>query len=258
MGGAISVPGNITPAAEFNTYADSIAAARVFALTSPYPLSTLPPPAPTSTDPQPLYPRKLSRTLRLTLMPLDITTPHLLHRSAFTSKVTPLIESGSPLAEWVSAFVSSTFHKISTLHEPPATNGDIDAVPDIALNLHDPLCIWYVLSRESAWKFSHNAPEDIRIETSGQWTRGMCVIDRRDRLKLGDNIAGDAEAGQEGIEQGTGGEQHEPDSKKGESQAGDDGGWLNPARGNRIYRVVGSPSPGVEGFGMVLLERVFG
>ena len=43
MGGAIDVPGNITPLAEFNVHADSIAAARVFALTSKHPNGVMPP-----------------------------------------------------------------------------------------------------------------------------------------------------------------------------------------------------------------------
>lgn len=42
MGGALSGPGNITPLAEFNFYADPIAAARLFALTSRDPSSTMP------------------------------------------------------------------------------------------------------------------------------------------------------------------------------------------------------------------------
>lgn len=29
------------------------------------------------------------------------------------------------------------------------------------------------------------APEDIRVETAGQWTRGMHIIDRRNRKKGG-------------------------------------------------------------------------
>lgn len=42
MGGALSGPGNITPLAGFNIYADPIAAARLFALTSRDPSSTMP------------------------------------------------------------------------------------------------------------------------------------------------------------------------------------------------------------------------
>jgi hypothetical protein len=69
----------ITPVAEFNIYADSIAAARVFALTSANPSITMPPvppvpPGKQSTDPPPPYlepyPAGLSTALRLTLFPL--------------------------------------------------------------------------------------------------------------------------------------------------------------------------------------------
>ncbi|MDI1490499.1 MAG: hypothetical protein OHK93_001703 [Ramalina farinacea] len=45
MGGALSLPGNITPVGEFNTLADPVAAARVYALTSPNPATTMPPSA---------------------------------------------------------------------------------------------------------------------------------------------------------------------------------------------------------------------
>jgi hypothetical protein len=64
---------------EFNTFADSIAAARVYALTSPNPKTTMPPvpPAPPGTaadaPPPPFlvdYPGKLSRQLSVTLFPL--------------------------------------------------------------------------------------------------------------------------------------------------------------------------------------------
>ena len=43
MGGAIGVPGNITPVGEFNCYADAVASARVYALTSLLPRATMPP-----------------------------------------------------------------------------------------------------------------------------------------------------------------------------------------------------------------------
>jgi len=255
MGGAISVPGNMTPVAEFNTYADAIATARIFALTSPRPSSTLPPPPPpppsTSTHDSslPPYPAKFSKILPLALFPLDITSPHLLHRSAFTSKTAPLTAAGSPLAEWTSAFLASTFHKITTLHTTTALD-EAEVDTDVALSLHDPLCIWYVLThpgthpdsqshQSDSWTLSPSSPQDIRVETSGQWTRGMCVVDRRDRKKLHDNKdTGADEAGEDG------------------EVPGDTGRWLDPHRGNRINRVGGSPGVGL--FEKVLLDRIFG
>lgn len=65
----------VTPVAEFNTYADSIAAARVYALTSRYPRTTMPPVPPTKDGEVASghlgpYPDKLSRRLRVTLFPL--------------------------------------------------------------------------------------------------------------------------------------------------------------------------------------------
>jgi inosine-uridine nucleoside N-ribohydrolase len=61
----------MTPGAEFNTYADSVAAARVFALTSPHPATTMPlTPLGNQVDFLRPYPKTLSRQLKLTLFPL--------------------------------------------------------------------------------------------------------------------------------------------------------------------------------------------
>ena len=245
MGGAIDVEGNITPVAEFNTYADAVAAARVFALTSPNPASTMPPPPVKLSSLHP-YPNKLSRRLNLTLFPLDITSPHLLHRSHFETKLSPLIQAGSPLAEWTSAFVRKTYEKIESLTRKQADPG---------LELHDPLCIWYMLTRSApSWMQAPKAPEDIRIETAGQWTRGMHVIDRRNRRKGGAieqvkspgavDISNPMEALIVGTVDGA------------DATPGDNGGWLSSNRGNRINRIVGTP--GEDAFGPYLLERVFG
>lgn len=95
------------------------------------------------------------------------------------------------------------------------------------------LCIWYTLLASSPhWTLAAAAPEDIRVETSGQWTRGMCVVDRRNRKKRLDD---DGEGGQ---------------------VPSDTGNWLGVRSGNRIDRVVGTP--GEERFGGELLGRVFG
>lgn len=63
----------MTPGAEFNTYADSVASARVFALTSRNPRLTMPPVLKGHTKEQlAQYPEKLSRQLKLKLFPLGM------------------------------------------------------------------------------------------------------------------------------------------------------------------------------------------
>ncbi|KAK2073539.1 hypothetical protein P8C59_007819 [Phyllachora maydis] len=114
MGGAVNVAGNITPCAEFNCYADAVAAARVFALTSPTPASTMPP-VPMHMTSLPAYPAGLSRQLKLSLFPLDITTPHELRRFYYTQEMKTLKETGSPLAQWTDTFLSRTFDKIDSM-----------------------------------------------------------------------------------------------------------------------------------------------
>ncbi|KAL2029367.1 hypothetical protein VTO58DRAFT_108559 [Aureobasidium pullulans] len=225
MGNTINEPGNVTPVAEFNTYADSIATARVYALTSPTPNSTIPPALPGSESLPHLapYPAKLSRQLKLTVFPLDITTPHKITRGQVKQTIQPLIEAGSPLAEWTAAFLNSTFAKVESLME--GVSGD-----SVGLELHDPLCIWYAITHDDAgWKIKKD--EDIRIETTGQWTRGMTVVDTRGRKKRA------------------------PDDGEGEIP-GDAGNWLSPNAGNRVGRCV--QSPGVDLFAPYLLRRVFG
>lgn len=223
----------ITPVAEFNTYADTIAAARVFALTSPDPASTMPPPPPpppgqtSNESPPPFlspYPKNLSKQLKLTLFPLDITTPHLLTRTLYNKTISSLLEQKSPLAEWTNAFLSSTFRKMETLYQSTPSS-------QIGLQLHDPLTIWYVITKSFTNPgLEVSESEDIRIETSGQWTRGMCVVDRRSRKKL---------------------DEKEIKEKKGS----DHGRWLSNRAGNRVGRCVGSEW--VEGFGGEMVRRIF-
>uniref|UniRef100_A0A8H7N531 Inosine/uridine-preferring nucleoside hydrolase domain-containing protein n=1 Tax=Bionectria ochroleuca TaxID=29856 RepID=A0A8H7N531_BIOOC len=81
MGGAVHCEGNVTPVAEFNCYADPIAAAR----------------------------------LELTLAPLDITLPHVMTKSYFEQQIKPHVEAGRPLALWTSSFIIATFDQITSL-----------------------------------------------------------------------------------------------------------------------------------------------
>lgn len=116
MGGALDKPGNITPLAEFNIYADAVAAARVFALTSPIPDSTMPPtPPPINAGKQesrslPKYPQLSqlgSSRLEIVLFPLDITEDHPILRHQYLKRVDELCNKGSPLAEWHAAIMAT-------------------------------------------------------------------------------------------------------------------------------------------------------
>ncbi|RWA12493.1 hypothetical protein EKO27_g2605 [Xylaria grammica] len=221
MGGAIEVPGNVTPVAEFNTYADAVATARVFALTSPTPSSTMPP-IPTGKSTLPPYPEKLSRQLSLTLFPLDITTPHLLNMGYFVTTIEQQLAAGSPLGTWVNTFMTGVFKQIISM---------IGDAEEPGLSLHDPLTVWYMLTGSSPeWKLHKDAPEDIRIETAGQWSHGMHVSDRRGRVRA--------------------------DGKAREEIVGDEDGWLSSKRGNRINRY--ASSPGYDAFAPYLMARLFG
>ncbi|GAB7338788.1 hypothetical protein MBLNU457_5493t2 [Dothideomycetes sp. NU457] len=230
---ALNIRNQVTPVAEFNTFADSIAAARLYALSSPKPSSTMPPvPPKASTDvskadapatPLKAYPEKLSRQLNVTLFPLDITSTHELTKKQFNESVEPLRQAGSPLAAWTEAFLSSTFNKVESLRK--GLTGEL-----VSLTLHDPLCVWYcMITDRPGWKLQTEV--DMRVETSGQWTRGMCVVDRRNRKRR----AAD-----------------DDDEKK----SGDTGNWLSPNSGNRLN--VCTQSPGAEQFATELLQRVYG
>lgn len=229
MGGAIAFPGNITPVGEFNAIADAHAAARVFALTSPDPASTMPPTPPHNPNHHPLhpYPPKATlgpRRLNLTLFPLDLTTAITIARSQLHSKTHPLVAQGSPLAEWTTAFLEATFQKLESLGE--GHQGETTA-----LSLHDPVCVWYALRGDSdPWTIA--AAEDIRVETTGQWTRGMCIVDNRQRKK------------------------YDGDEGGGGAAVSDSGGWLDRSRGNRLNRCVGTP--GNEVLAPLMLGRIFG
>ncbi|KAL5466042.1 hypothetical protein PMIN06_000383 [Paraphaeosphaeria minitans] len=152
MGGAVNWPGNMTPGAEFNTYADSIAAGRVYALTSPNPKTTLPPVM--GKKALPPYPEKLSRQLTVKLFPLDITEQHLLPRTLYSKYIEADALKESPLTEWASLFLLSTFRKIASL------DSHLDA-DTIGLHLHDPLTVWYAMAAgDEGWKF---VTEDLRV-----------------------------------------------------------------------------------------------
>ncbi|KAK6500434.1 hypothetical protein TWF481_010778 [Arthrobotrys musiformis] len=227
MSGTIDMEGNVTPTAEFNAYADAVAAARVFALTSPKPSTTLPPCV--SLKP---YPDVLPSKLNLTIFPLDITTMHLLNEAECNSITSTLKEEGSPLAQWCGVFIHATFRKMEELYTAEAGATE-KRVQDVDISLHDPLCVWYMIMRGvEGWKAVEG--RDIRVDATGQWTRGMYVVDRRTRKKPTVEEMGEAD-----------------------EVEGDCDGWLHPLGGNRVRQMVESPEGYKTTFGRDMIRRIF-
>lgn len=251
MGGTLQEPGNITPVAEFNCIADPLAAARVYALTSPNPASTMPPsePSPPSFRAADIantavladYPAPAAlgkERLKLVLFPLDITTRHTLTRADVTAATADLIRRGSPLAEWTAAFLEATFQKSESLYHGHGG-------PDTYMCLHDPLPFWYVLDSQSSAGWEVDRELDVRVETQGQWTRGMHVVDRRGMKMLKEEVRRDLE--------NEGGQAEADDLAE---VSGDSGGWLSRKRGNRVD--VCTRTPGGRALAPLMMRTIFG
>ncbi|KAK9238469.1 Inosine/uridine-preferring nucleoside hydrolase domain-containing protein [Lipomyces kononenkoae] len=249
MGGNITIPGNMTPFAEFNFYADVDAAAIVLATTSRNPGSTLPPSiaaaatsfrGPAGDDDDTEY-----VPVKFYLFPLDITTRHRLRHQWFVkccagwldkTSVTNSHPGESPLATWMTVWLGGAFSRMEDLimfegGSRHAAADQADGVGGAYIEMHDPLTMYFAIASDEdrAKLFNVSENMDLRIETTGQWSWGMCVLDRRGIAKR---------------------DPHDP------RPARDDEGWLDITKGNKVNLVV--EGPGSLAFGMKLLERVLG
>ncbi|SCO13670.1 related to inosine-uridine preferring nucleoside hydrolase [Fusarium fujikuroi] len=139
MGGAISVPGNISPVPEANAYNDAAAAARTYTLTSENLASTFP-----TTD--------FSKSLH-----------HLQYLPSYSK---PLADAGSPLSTLAYTFMEG-------IHD----NCDKDCIflegtNEECITLHGPVPVRYALEKDF-WNIS--APSGLCVESLGQWAKGMQV-----------------------------------------------------------------------------------
>ena len=150
MGGALDHPGNTSASAEFNCFADPYAADQIIHAVK-------------------------QGAFDLIMCPLDITTPHQIPFSDLIhdeNRSTPSDPSVGPLRDFISAMLI----RVRGLQ---ASFG----LPD-AMEMHDPVAVWYAiahagrstLNSASNWAIRRR---EFKVERRGEYTRGMCVVDRR-------------------------------------------------------------------------------
>ncbi|KAJ7668429.1 Inosine/uridine-preferring nucleoside hydrolase domain-containing protein [Mycena polygramma] len=168
MGGALDVPGNTSPVAEFNFFADPYAVRKLL-----------------NDDPETPNPTLLPLD-RFLMLPLDITTPHELPFPFYKEKVDPSFEtsatpsvqsSKSPLTHFTSSFLEQTRVVMLQFGKD-------------AMELHDIVAMWCAIENPpvpdgfenvlaSGWSARSR---NFDIERTGELTRGFLVVDRRDDL----------------------------------------------------------------------------
>jgi len=157
MGGALDVPGNTSPVAEFNCFADPYAASSIIDAAK-------------------------SGLFTLVMAPLDITTPHtvpfddLIHENYVPnpdgSFPSPSSDPPGPLKNFIGAMLV----RVRGLQ---ASFGLKDA-----MEMHDPVAVWYAIANagkpitalSDGWVVK---TREFKVERNGECTRGMCVVDRR-------------------------------------------------------------------------------
>ncbi|KAG8886693.1 hypothetical protein FRB98_001097 [Tulasnella sp. 332] len=144
MGGTLDVPGNTSATSEFNFFADPYAAQHVLdhvqQIAQPYPFDFV-------------------------LVPLDVTSRHTIPYGRLISE-----RESSPLQEFTSALLRRPRGVMKVL-----------GLPD-EFEMHDPLAAWFVIrtcgdgTPEPGWGVKKRK---FVVEKTGEYTKGMCVVDRR-------------------------------------------------------------------------------
>ncbi|KAJ7039212.1 Inosine/uridine-preferring nucleoside hydrolase domain-containing protein [Mycena alexandri] len=165
MGGALDVPGNTSPVAEFNFFADPYAVKKLLVEDAETKNPTLLP---------------LDRFL---MLPLDITTIHELPFPHYKAKVDVSFETSaipsdkskkSPLVHFTSSFLEQTRSIMLQFGKD-------------AMELHDIVAVWCAIENPpvpDGYNDTLGAGWDARsrifdIERTGEITRGFLVVDRR-------------------------------------------------------------------------------
>ncbi|SHO77068.1 Similar to S.cerevisiae protein URH1 (Uridine nucleosidase (uridine-cytidine N-ribohydrolase)) [Malassezia sympodialis ATCC 42132] len=164
MGGALDVPGNTTPCAEFNFFAD------------PWAAKLLIEQAQRDGPPLPIH-----------LLPLDVTTIHTVPYSKLVLPEDHTLYKNSYLVRLISLFL----HKPRSVTNSFAPKGvPFDAEKYDLFECHDPLAVAHAMYHgiHPGWD---SAQRPFLVESEGELTRGFCVVDRRGH---GDLYAGRSKA----------------------------------------------------------------
>ncbi|KAJ9055701.1 hypothetical protein DSO57_1001137 [Entomophthora muscae] len=147
MGGALLVPGNTTPMAEFNFYADPYAVNVVFNATRGLTRKTI--------NPQPIH---------VTLAPVNLTHTTLMAQETMTSFLANA--QGQPIVTFYTSMLAIPFQKSNNIH---------------GLALHDPVAMGIALNlivpKPDTKRYT------IQVEEESKLARGLCVIDLRPKAK---------------------------------------------------------------------------
>ncbi|KAG8983037.1 hypothetical protein FRB90_006357, partial [Tulasnella sp. 427] len=156
MGGALDVPGNTSATSEFNFFADPYAVRHVLEEA-----------------------QRIPKPFDFVLVPLDITSQHTIVFDRLIPRDVVDADGKATLSavkeKPIEAFISTLLRRPrKVLHELGLTDD---------FEMHDPLAAWYAIrsASRSPWKEEgwRTIKRKFVIETTGEYTKGMCVVDRR-------------------------------------------------------------------------------
>lgn len=243
MGGAFDVPGNTSPVAEFNWYAD------------PYSVRVL-------IDEAPRHPALGGKRLPIQVLGLDITSHHTVPYSRLVKATyeTPsdVPEGASHLERFVGTFLTHPRAFTNNMVAPEEFHPDQHDL----FQAHDPLAVAHAIfcpmpGADSAAQTDHgwtHSERRFQIETSGELTRGFCVVDRRfvganSSRKAGHNRAEDADDGVNGLHV-----IENPDIPVHKSAQPDKPAMSDEPQVGLVDEVTGTP--GTQWFAQMFLERI--